>query len=151
MTKHWPSDRIGKAKREAEFQMDKDIFKEIIETKKKVDDLNNRINDGFIVEKIETEEEAEIINEALKILGQDFRLRPGDRLKFIKNGKLFYRHFSSENDHGVWERPFNVEEELAKVRKAERERCLEIARGFSSCEGIAQKIAKEIEEAQDGK
>ena len=34
--------------------------------------------------------------------------------------------------------------------KAERERCLEIARGFSSCEGIAQKIAKEIEEAQDG-
>ncbi len=36
-------------------------------------------------------------------------------------------------------------------RKAERERCLEIARGFSSCEGIAQKIAKEIEEAQDGK
>ena len=108
MTKHWPSDRIGKAKREAEFQMDKDIFKEIIETKKKVDDLNNRINDGFIVEKIETEEEAEIINEALKILGQDFRLRPGDRLKFIKNGKLFYRHFSSENDHGVWERPFNV-------------------------------------------
>lgn len=42
------------------------------------------------------------------------------------------------------------EEELAKVRKAERERCLEIARGFSSCEGIAQKIAKEIEEAQGG-
>lgn len=36
-------------------------------------------------------------------------------------------------------------------RKAERERCLEIARGYSSCEGIAQKIAKEIEEAQDGK
>lgn len=35
-------------------------------------------------------------------------------------------------------------------RKAERERCLEIARGFSSCEGIAQKIAKEIMEAQDG-
>ena len=35
--------------------------------------------------------------------------------------------------------------------KAERERCLGIARGFSSCEGIAQKIAKEIEEAQDGK
>ena len=26
----------------------------------------------------------------------------------ISNGKLFYRHFSSENDHGVWERPFNV-------------------------------------------
>lgn len=36
-------------------------------------------------------------------------------------------------------------------RKAERERCSEIARGYSSCEGIAQKIAKEIEEAQDGK
>lgn len=35
-------------------------------------------------------------------------------------------------------------------RKAERERCLEIARGYSSCEGIAQKIAKEIMEAQDG-
>lgn len=35
--------------------------------------------------------------------------------------------------------------------KSERERCLEIARGFSSCEGIAQKISKEIEEAQDGK
>ena len=38
----------------------------------------------------------------------------------------------------------------AAGRKAERERCLEIARGFSSCEGIAQKIAKEIMEAQDG-
>lgn len=39
----------------------------------------------------------------------------------------------------------------AEGRKAERERCLEIARGYSSCEGIAQKIAKEIEEVQDGK
>lgn len=84
MPRHWPSDRVGKAKSDAQCQMDKDIFKEIIETKKKLDDLNYRISNGMVVEKVETEEEATIINEALKILGQDFRIRQGDRIEFIK-------------------------------------------------------------------
>lgn len=48
-----------------------------------------------------------------------------------------------------WARQLNTAH--AEGRKAERERCLEIARGYSSCEGIAQRIAKEIEEAQDEK
>lgn len=37
-----------------------------------------------------------------------------------------------------------------KGRKAERERCADIARKYASCEGIAQEIEKKILGGQDG-
>ena len=62
MTKHWPSDRVVKAKSDAQCPMEKDIFKEIIETKKKLDDLNYRISNGMVVENVETVEVEESEN-----------------------------------------------------------------------------------------
>lgn len=73
------------------------------------------------------------------LIAQD--LEPG--MSIMVGGYVFTGKYTTWADQ--------INRALDEMVKAERERCLEIARGFSSCEGIAQKISKEIEEAQDGK
>lgn len=56
--------------------------------------------------------------------------------------------FTNSEDADVYRGELNAA--YAEGRKAERERCANIARQYASCEGVAQEIEKHILGGQDG-